>query len=160
MAVGKKLFLGILMVCSLVLDGCASAGGLPTANQNQNTVTATVYVIPIPTDMPPTSTPTAQVTTTPVSTPTPAITATASPVQIIPKGNVNCRKYPMLDSPALGYLVNGKSAIALGKDPSGEWYQIVNPSKADKPNCWIWSGGVDVNGDPSSLSILPAVIGQ
>jgi len=64
--------------------------------------------------------------------------------------NTNCREAPSQDFEIIGYLLKGQTSVVIGAEPSGNWWEIVNP---DNPNetCWVWSQTTTVSGDTSDV---------
>ncbi len=79
----------------------------------------------------PSLTPTITLTATPVFTPTALIP------QITVSVDTNCRIGPGRVYPRVGALLVGEIAEVYGRDPTGRYWYIRNPDKADG-YCWVW----------------------
>ena len=104
--------------------------------------------------LPPTATPLpSQATGTPSPTPVPT---TSTQVTLSASVNTNCRVGPSIQYDVVGYLTTIQTAEVRGRDSSGEWWYIENPSQAGS-FCWVWSGTTKVEGETSSLPIITPV---
>lgn len=167
----KKIiaFILLILMAGPGLTGCAEETPTitPTATRisRMEIVTATPLT---PTDTP-TSTPTETPTLTftplpptdiPTSTPTfdPLLTITPTTAVVeMPKitalSDTNCRKNPDKESKVLGFFVQGQTAEVKAKDKYGIWFLIANPTVDYEPNCWVWSGNVNITGDLNAVSV-------
>jgi hypothetical protein len=120
----------------------------PTATNTETpTETPTITNTPEPATETPTITPTfdPQVSSSP--------TQSAKP-QISPKSDTNCRKQPDKESKVIGFFVKGQVFEILAKDKYAVWFLIPNPTVAGDPNCWVWAGNTEVNGDLNSVPVF------
>jgi hypothetical protein len=114
-------------------------------------LTGTAQVI-VPVDLADTPT----VTLTPVFTPT--VTLTPSPIftatSIIPQVSVsvatNCRTGPGKVYDRVGALLVGQIAEVVGRDYTGNYWYIRNPSKSDS-FCWLWGEYATLTGNFAAL---------
>src|SRR5690606_36607669 len=84
---------------------------------------------------------------------------TESPVEEIPAqvqvvSPMNVRGGPGTDHPIVAALSTGSSARILGKDGSGEWWQIALDSGGDG---WIYAPLVETVGNVSQVAVAQAV---
>lgn len=167
----------VTVLLSIVLMGCSKATPEPTEPP------APVVVIEQPTAVPPTEAPTEEPTLAPTEAPTeaptaeptvaavvevaPAVTeATATPetvavsgkAQVTAKADLNCRKYPMRNSNSLGYLKAGVPTNVLGKNVTEDWFLIPNPTNPGQMRCWVWTGGLDLNGDLATIEVFDSSV--
>jgi len=91
---------------------------------------------------PPTPVPTQAAPPSPTATPTPYI--------VVDRARVNVRQGPGTNYPRLGQLQQGVEATIVGKDPSGEWWQICC---VDGQEAWIAGWVVEAKGDTSGVPV-------
>lgn len=142
---------------------------IPTA---EATATSTISptVLPSATELPsatPTQTPTSEPSATETSTPAATVETDTLPTEAAPTTtpepgvtvsavqDTTCRKNPTRNSNPLGNLVMNASTEVSGRDSTGDWYFIVNPTNSADRMCWVWSGTLTVTGDPSTLEVIP-----
>lgn len=173
----KTSLLGILTIVVIILTGCNLPGGAgqePTPDQAfLNTAvaqtvdavnaaaTAAAAAMSSPTVPPATNTPepppTATNTPGPTITPPPPPTATLVPGVPMISANIdtNCRFGPAPDYGVLGFLLISDGKVPVkGRNSSNTWWYIVNP-KNPNSNCWAWGSSTSVEGDVSSLPVVP-----
>lgn len=166
----KKRYLLATFLLAEMLAGCSAPTPEPT-------LTPTVFSrmeITTATPVTPTATQTETPTETPTITPTlpsptetPTETATLDPnvtviatevlvekPKISPRSDTNCRKSPNKEAEVIGFFIRGQTAEVLAKDQYGIWLLIDNPTTEDDPNCWVWSGNVDLTGDLSQVPVF------
>ena len=100
-----------------------------------------------------TSTPTADAPAGDRFTPTPVASTPASNT-VTASLDTNCRKYPIRNTKAIAYLKAGQSAVAIGRERTGHWFLINNPSGEGGMPCWVWTGSTSYNGDLEKLGIV------
>jgi hypothetical protein len=164
----------ILAITAILLNGCAQA--TPTVVPTPTEVSLMEISTAVPPTLTPTVTPEPTATELPTATeipPTQVITiapitqntldavTTAPPAstdkpQITPKSNTNCRKFPTVDSTALGYFLMGQRFSVYGRDITSTWFLIPNPSEEGGKMCWVWSGSTEVSGDVSTVPVVSA----
>jgi hypothetical protein len=130
-------------------------------------VTATPSMTELPTSTPTEIMPVFTLTVNETLSSTPVVMATETPTSITPTllsqtgvtvsavQDTTCRRYPMRNSNPLGNLAVNTAAAVEGKDSSGEWFFIFNPTNPVERMCWVWSGTLTVNGDVTGLGIIP-----
>lgn len=145
-----------LAVFLFAFGGFACVNGLPATEPPTPTAlpeaTATEPQA-VPTDVPLSS---ATLTSAPPTEtlPPPTITPTLEP-RLIAIVNANVRSGPGTFYPPIGFLVEGDTAQAIGRDSSGEWYVIVFEF-AENGQGWI-SGEVSTyTGDANALPVIAA----
>lgn len=158
----------ITMCLSVLITGCTQTAQAPTQTvlpptEAPTQVSPTLEPTAVPTEIP-TEVPTLEPTVAPTETPvTVVVLDTATPEMLIPasgealltaKQNTNCRKYPMRNSNALGYLLVGKYANVIGIERTGDWFLIYNPSNNGGMPCWVWAGSTEYSGVTSKLGIV------
>jgi len=172
----KTSLLGILTIAVIILTGCNLPGGAgqePTPDQAfLNTAvaqtveavnaaaTAAAAAMSSPTVPPATNTPepppTATNTPGPTITPPPPPTATILPgvPMISAVEDTNCRFGPGPDYGAIGYFLkdDGKAPVK-GRNSSNSWWFIAVPKY--NYSCWAWGGSTTVEGDISTLPVVP-----
>ncbi len=93
-------------------------------------------------------------TPTPPFTGTPTLTPTAGIPLISASVATNCRLGPsILYSPPVGVLAVGNQAEVHGRNDSGTWWYISNPSRAGQ-FCWVWGETTQVEGLTTSLPVI------
>ncbi len=163
-----KIFL-IIALFSIMLAGCGQATPAPTEPPAPVIVEPTAVpptAVP-PTEVPPTPEPTIAPTEEPTEAPVAEATVEATPetapvviadstglVQLQSNADTNCRRYPARTAKELGYLKAGSTVNALGKNSTGDWFLIHNPTTPDKMQCWVWSGSVELLGDINSILVI------
>jgi len=136
-----------LAACNFPLGASASGGAVDTA-----------VAMTLAAQASPTSGTTA--TLAPQATATPALTATSTltPTPSVPMVSVslatNCRSGPGTVYDLLGQLPVGQAAIVLGRDGTGQYWIINNPSNPGS-TCWLWGQYATVSGNISTLPVIP-----
>jgi len=156
----KALSLSIASLMSLAL-ACSSL--LPQAAPPAAAPTQVAPSEPPPaaqatdTPAPPSATDTPVPTQVPSSTSTPEATATPAKPFVSPLGaeDIACRYGPDDDYSVDGGLKVGERVPVTGRDSLTGWLQIENPRRVGK-FCWVSVSQVQVEGDPSLASVLPA----
>jgi hypothetical protein len=169
----NTIWLTLVILLSITLSACQAAA--PAATEAP-IPTEQPTAVP-PTAEPPTSEPSPTATLEPTATPEPLPTETievvleteaatpetaVNPPVELPAGSAqlkanvdtNCRKYPMRNSNALGYLKAGVSTNVIGKNSSEDWFYIPNPTNPGQTRCWVWSGSVELQADLTSLVVI------
>jgi hypothetical protein len=107
------------------------------------------------------------------SSPTPAATLAVTPgaptapagtvaTQADPNGppvisvsaDTNCRQGPGTLFPIVSLLAVGKTTAVQGKDASGQWYYVTNPSGSG--SCWLWGQYATLTGNTANLEVVSA----
>lgn len=169
----NTILLTLVILLSITLSACqaakptATAAPIPTEQPTAEP----------PTAEPPTSEPSPTATLEPTATPEPLPTETVAVVleteaatpetavnppvelpagsaQLKAKLDTNCRKYPMRNSNALGYLKAGVTTVVIGKSSSDDWFYIPNPTNPGQTRCWVWSGSTELLSDLGSLVVI------
>jgi hypothetical protein len=91
---------------------------------------------------------------TPTPTPSPVRGFATITVKIGENPDINVRAGPGVEYAALGKLLAGQEAPALGRSVGGDWVQISYPEAQDGLG-WVYTYLVDVNGE-LSIVIPPA----
>jgi uncharacterized protein YraI len=88
---------------------------------------------------------------------TPTITLTPTPLvpMISVTVNTNCRMGPLPDYPNQGSLFVGQKVELKGKNKSGDWWYIENPTKPGE-FCWVWGQYAQIEGNVASLEVIPS----
>lgn len=123
----RAALLSLLAAVNLV--GCASKISPDSLPSTQIVVTATLRS-------------TATVTTTVVDAPT-AAPATSVPLPGITSTQLYVRREPSSSSPPLAIIPPAAQVHISGKDPGGNWYQIIYPEGTDG-QAWIFAEYVEV----------------
>jgi hypothetical protein len=100
---------------------------------------------------PPALTPTETVTLSPTLTATPFFTATPVVPQISVSVPTNCRVGPGRVYRRVGAILVGQIAEVYGRDPTGRYWYIRNPSSSSG-FCWAWGEYATVSGN---IALLP-----
>ncbi len=167
-------FFGLCMV--LFLTACSTATPAltlvptiePTATIAPTVPGPTYTPTPIPSPTPtPTLTPTFTETPTATFTPETIIAGTGEPglltptdiapgarPQIVPIQDTNCHTKPKKESPVVGFFLKGMVFDVYGKDSSGVWVLIPNPSE-DGQYCWVWTGSTKITGSLDNVPVNP-----
>jgi hypothetical protein len=95
------------------------------------------------------------VTLPPTETPTITPTSTSTVPMISVTVNTNCRMGPLPDYPNQGALLVGQTVELKGKNKSGDWWYIENPTKPGE-FCWVWGQYAQISGNTDSLAVVPA----
>lgn len=84
------------------------------------------------------------------STPVPATAEPAvSEVKVTAITNANCRSGPAANFGLIGKLVQGDSAVVIGKNTDfGKWWKV---RLADNNECWIVEDAITITGDTNSI---------
>jgi hypothetical protein len=123
--------------------------GIPETGDESPTPTPTQTAIvlasatPTETAVPPTITP--AVSSTPVLTP--------GVVQLYVTVPTNCRTGPSVSYPRVGGLQLDQVANVVGRNATGDYWIIRNPSRASE-TCWLWGRYATVAGDTSALPVF------
>jgi hypothetical protein len=123
--------------------------GIPVTGDESPTpaVTETATVVASPT-----STVTAIVLTIPPAlSSTPILTPGV--VQLYVSVPTNCRTGPSVDYPRVGGLQLDQVANVVGRNATGDYWIIRNPSRASE-TCWLWGRYATVVGDTSALPVF------
>jgi len=88
--------------------------------------------------------------TTPEPTQESAQAETGTPRVNIPTGGVNVRSGPGLDFDLLGRLEEGASAVVVGRNDLGDWWQIEFEA-GENGLAWVADAVVDFTSDPQSV---------
>jgi hypothetical protein len=176
----SKTFLFTLMILMLALSLQACVPGQPTPDLNTihtavaQTLSATTQTArpeipvtgdgsPTPTSAlgtvaPPTST-SVPATTSPVPTETSVPATSATPiltpgvVQVYVSVPTNCRLGPSVSYTRVGGLQLGQVANVVGRNATGDYWIIRNPSRTGEI-CWLWGQYATVVGDTSDLPVF------
>lgn len=109
---------------------------------------------PTPTPLPPTSTPevpaVAPTATPETATATPTIPAQPIAIAI---GEVNLRSGPGLTYAVIGDLAPGESALLIGRNPAGDWWQV---QREDGSTGWVLGQLVTIEGNTESIPVAEA----
>jgi len=97
------------------------------------------------TSEPPTATP------TPTVVPTLPFTPTAETPFITVSVDTNCRSGPGKVYDVVGALLVGEFAEVFGRDPSNNYWYILNPDGNDPEFCWVWGKYATLTG-PAMLA--------
>jgi hypothetical protein len=111
------------------------------------TQTAQAFILqasPTPTLEPPT--PTASLSPTPEFTPTPSVPLITVSVA------TNCRVGPGRAYDRIGALLIGETAEVFGRDPTGNYWYIRNPDRAND-FCWLWGEYATLVGNTAVLPV-------
>jgi hypothetical protein len=127
----------ILVVTATTDPAILSPTDTATAEPNTATPTQSPTV---------TLTQTAEPTATPTLPPEPPPFATANL-------NVYCRTGPGLNYPVSGYFIKDNTAEIQAVLENQTWLMISHPTKEGQA-CWVWSGGVEINGDLETVPVL------
>jgi hypothetical protein len=92
-------------------------------------------------------------TATATATATPPYTSTPEFPMITASVDTNCRSGPGPEYKVLGYLLVGQTSRVFGRNSSGTWWNIENPSKPGY-TCWVWGGSTDVSGSTAQLPVF------
>ncbi len=108
-----------------------------------------------PTSAPPTATPTdTPVPPTATATPEPTPTATFTPVPVPRVGaesqELNVRQGPGTNYPVVGRMAQQESAIVLGRNEAGSWWQVI---LEDGTEGWVVASLVETNGPMDAVEI-------
>ena len=107
---------------------------------NADSSTPTLYLV--------TSTLPSTLTPPPSSTPAPAtVTSTVPPLEGRTTTQVNVRSDPSTASVSLGIIEPYVKIQVIGKDPSGNWYQIIYP-QSNAGRGWVTAQYVELAGKP------------
>ncbi len=104
--------------------------------------------LPTPTPEPPTPTPESQ---DPTATPEPASPTPIPVPAVVSDQTINVRGGPGTAYAVVGSLAGGEQAPILGKNNSGDWWQI---QLADSTEGWVYSEIVNTVGDVSGISVV------
>ena len=90
----------------------------------------------------------------------PTVQATAAPVaaevRVTANTNANCRSGPAANFSLTGKLVQGDSAVVIGKNTDfGSWWMV---RLADNTECWIVEDAITIAGDTSSINGIKSPI--
>lgn len=123
--------------------------GVPVTGDESPTPTATAIIVASPTF---TETETAvPATITPALSSTPILTPGV--VQVYVSVPTNCRTGPSVAYPRVGGLQLDQVANVVGKNATGDYWIIRNPSRASE-TCWLWGRYATVVGDTSALPVF------
>ncbi|NUQ86751.1 MAG: glycoside hydrolase family 99-like domain-containing protein, partial [Anaerolineales bacterium] len=123
-----------LLIASLLLSGCSI-----TIQTEFPTPTAP---IPVTATLPPTSTPRPSETSTP-----PPSAPTIVPVQGTTSTQLNVRAEPSTVSETLGIIAANTSIQIVGRDPGGNWWQILYEAGAEG-KAWVAAQYVETEAGP------------
>ena len=88
---------------------------------------------------------------------TPTISATVAPDNAprvtIPAGGTNVRRGPGLNFDLLGRLDEDTTAMVVGKNEAGDWWQIQYPA-GENGLAWVADAAVDFSGDARSVPVV------
>lgn len=142
----------VLSACNLPVSVNTAVPGITSTSPSSP---ATLPTATLPTATLPRVEPTSVPTPVPSDTPTPAPTATLAAPMVTPIDSpVVCRFGPGTNYEIDGALNAGVSVPVLGKNSSGGWWQIQDPSNTNY-NCWVASTATTVTGDTTNLPIVP-----
>ncbi|HMZ43647.1 MAG TPA: hypothetical protein PLI15_11360 [Anaerolineales bacterium] len=113
----------------------------PPTIQDTPTLVPTLTFTPEP----PTATP------TPTVVPTLPFTPTAETPFITVSVDTNCRSGPGKVYDVVGALLVGEFAEVFGRDPSNNYWYILNPDSNDPEFCWVWGKYATLTG-PAMLA--------
>jgi len=89
------------------------------------------------------------------------MTSTASPspttpavTELVARQNANCRLGPGTAYETTGFLLQGQSALVVGRNAQSDWFFISLPDKAEK--CWVSKSTVEFQGDVNLLAVISA----
>ncbi|MEW6567235.1 MAG: hypothetical protein AB1449_03540 [Chloroflexota bacterium] len=142
-ALGLAAALGLAtLACAIPIPGDS---GEPTATEVANAATTT------PSGASPTAAPAAS------ETPTVAPSATPLTVTVTANGaNLTLRRGPALACDTLGYLANGQTSQATGRNASSDWLVVERPSAPGQYG-WVYLGRyAAVEGAVESLPVVSA----
>jgi hypothetical protein len=168
----RKTFLAIVSILLIAAQACAPSIPATSDPGVINTAVAQTLAamhtqtagIPVTGDESPTPTETA----IEVASPTPTMTAilltitpalsstpilTPGVVQVYVSVPTNCRMGPSVDYPRVGGLQLDQVANVVGRNPTGDYWIIRNPSRASE-TCWLWGRYATVVGDTSALPVF------
>jgi len=74
-------------------------------------------------------------------------------VQVYVSVPTNCRTGPGVDYPRVGGLQLDQVANVVGRNATGDYWIIRNPSRASE-TCWLWGRHATVVGDTSALPVF------
>ncbi len=74
-------------------------------------------------------------------------------VQVYVSVPTNCRTGPSVDYPRVGGLQLDQVANVVGRNATGDYWIIRNPSRASE-TCWLWERYATVVGDTSALPVF------
>ena len=124
----------ILLAIILFTAGCS------VEIQEGSGATATPFIVTQ--TLPPSLTP------PPTETPLPPLpTPTTAPVEGIASTQVNVRAQPSTSSEVLGIIATNAKVQIIGKDPGGNWWQILYPASPDGKG-WVTAQYVTTGGKP------------
>lgn len=112
----------------------------------------TVPVVEAPSPAQASSTAQANLQVSSTLTATAALSSTA-PVVKVSAGGVNVRSGPGLDFELVGRLDSGAEAVVVGKNETGEWWQIEYET-GEAGLAWVADAVVDFSGDAASVPVV------
>jgi hypothetical protein len=92
-------------------------------------------------------------TSTATATATPPYTSTPEYPVITANIDTNCRSGPGPEYKVLGYLLVGQTSRVFGRNSSGTWWNIENPSKPGS-TCWVWGGSTTISGSTVFIPVF------
>ena len=126
--------------------------GLPVTGDGSPTLTVTsTGIAESPTPTMTVLAPTATMTALSLTTATPILTPGV--VQLYVSVPTNCRLGPSVQYTRVGGLQLGQVANVVGRNATGDYWIIRNPSRANE-NCWLWGQYATVVGDTSNLPVV------
>ncbi len=120
-------FILLICVCASLLTACGSPSNIATP-----TLFIITSTLPPSAPPPPTSTP-----------PPPAPTSTPVPIEGTTSTQLNVRGEPSTASSPLGLIAPSAKVQIIGKDPSGNWYQVLFAQSPDGKG-WVTAQYVQV----------------
>lgn len=91
----------------------------------------------------------------PTPTPTPPPTNTPAPPSVTLLQTMNIRGGPGTNYPVIGSGAAGDTALIMGKNDDGSWFQIEFPAAADGAG-WIYGPLIQVNGQTQGIEVAQA----
>ncbi len=141
-------------IAAIILFGVVVTACGPTSDTSQAEATPTEVESTEPTPAP---------TETPMPTDTPEPTATATitdtPVPVTPIITTRGEDILCLYGPDDTYAIGGsfmadEQAEVIGRDETGEWFQIEHP-RLERKLCWLAAEQTQVTGDPMAVEVVP-----
>jgi hypothetical protein len=145
----------VFILLSTLLIGCGTPTlPVPTATSTPVSLPTATVEPATSTPLPPSPTltpaPTDTATTLPTETPTP--TDTLEPAAMTINQDVTCLYGPGLIYGIRAYFNAGDTPNILGRDQSGDWWQVETPFGGD--TCWISSQYASLKGDQGAVPVL------